>query len=312
MNVINFVAVDVETATSNRSSICQLSLAFVADGQITEKKSWLIQPPENKYDAFNTYIHGIDAAATAEAPAFPDVWPEIKSLLDNRIVVAHNTAFDMYALHDALELYSLDYPTFDYYCTLRLSKELLHGIPNYTLPEVYLACTGEHLQNHHDATADALACAEIMCRLFKLADVDSFETLAERFRIRKGEFAPGMFVAQSKMRDYSNRVNALDRIQIPDESQFDPDNYFYGKAVCFTGTCSFGTRLELLQKIADVGGIPVNSVTKKTDVLVVGQQDYRVVGEDGMSNKQEKAMKLLQSGQPIEILSESDFLQLIN
>ena len=56
MNVINFVAVDVETATSNRSSICQLSLAFVADGQITEKKSWLIQPPENKYDAFNTYL----------------------------------------------------------------------------------------------------------------------------------------------------------------------------------------------------------------------------------------------------------------
>ena len=88
-------------------------------------------------------------------------------------------------------------------------------------------------------------------------------------------------------------------------------NYFYGKNVCFTGTCSYGTRKELLQKIKDVGGIPSDSVTKKTEVLVVGQQDYRVVGEDGMSKKQEKAKALLDKGQDIEILSEIEFLSRI-
>ena len=52
-------------------------------------------------------------------------------------------------------------------------------------------------------------------------------------------------------------------------------------------------------------------MTKQTDVLVVGQQDYRVVGEDGMSEKQEKALKLLAKGQDIEILSETEFLSRI-
>ena len=63
--------------------------------------------------------------------------------------------------------------------------------------------------------------------------------------------------------------------------------------------------------VKDVGGIPMDSVTKNTDVLVVGQQDYRVVGADGMSSKQKKALCLLEKGQNIEILSESEFLERI-
>ena len=45
--------------------------------------------------------------------------------------------------------------------------------------------------------------------------------------------------------------------------------------------------------------------------LVIGQQDYRVVGESGLSNKQKKAMEFLNKGQDIEILSESEFLSMI-
>ncbi len=95
---------------------------------------------------------------------------------------------------------------------------------------------------------------------------------------------------------------------VGDPGKIDEGNYFYGKEVCFTGKCQFGIRKDLLQMVADIGGIPANSVTSHTDVLVVGQQDYRIVGEDGMSSKQEKAMKLKDKGQDIEIMSESEFL----
>ena len=44
-------------------------------------------------------------------------------------------------------------------------------------------------------------------------------------------------------------------------------------------------------------------------VTIVGQQDYRVVGDDGMSSKQEKAIKLIEKGSTLEILSEDDFLK---
>ena len=44
---------------------------------------------------------------------------------------------------------------------------------------------------------------------------------------------------------------------------------------------------------------------------VVGQQDYRRVGEDGMSTKQEKAMALKDAGQDIEVMSEEQFLSML-
>ena len=69
--------------------------------------------------------------------------------------------------------------------------------------------------------------------------------------------------------------------------------------------------MDAIQKVKDIGGIPMDNVTNDTDVLVVGQQDYKKVGDDGMSGKQEKAMKLLEKGKEIEILSEAEFLSRI-
>lgn len=68
-------------------------------------------------------------------------------------------------------------------------------------------------------------------------------------------------------------------------------------------------RADAQQKIADIGGANGSSVTKDTDFLIVGQQDYRVVGDDGMSHKQEKAIKQIEQGSTLEILSEDDFLK---
>ena len=53
-------------------------------------------------------------------------------------------------------------------------------------------------------------------------------------------------------------------------------------------------------------------MNKSTQILVVCQQDYRLVGEDGMSSKQEKAMALKDAGQDIEIMSEEQFLSMLN
>ena len=69
------------------------------------------------------------------------------------------------------------------------------------------------------------------------------------------------------------------------------------------------SRAAAFQQIADIGGILSNSVGKKTDFLIVGQQDFRIVGDDGMSNKQEKAVQLVSQGIPIEIMSEDEFLR---
>lgn len=70
-------------------------------------------------------------------------------------------------------------------------------------------------------------------------------------------------------------------------------NYFYGKNVCFTGTYSDDTRKGVLQENKEVGGVPSDFITKKPEVLIVGLQDFHVVGEAGMANKQKKLIDLI-------------------
>lgn len=69
------------------------------------------------------------------------------------------------------------------------------------------------------------------------------------------------------------------------------------------------TRPEAQKIISDIGGINAKTVNNQTDYLIVGQQDYRIVGDDVLSRKQEKAIEILQKGGAIEVLSEDEFLR---
>lgn len=303
----NFVAIDFETANADRSSICQIGITEVVDGILQPSKSWLVQPEGNDYDAFNIHIHGIKPEDTENSPKFPDVWKEVYPYLKDKVVVAHNTSFDMYALRDALDNYQIEYPTFDYFCTLRIARYIVKGCYSYSL-DVVLNYLGIEFDGHHKADNDSAGCAKLLLKCLDM-DGSTLEELEEKYNFHRGKFAPDTFIAHLAINKKS-KTEMLESLEEHPELA-DEGNYFYGKNVCFTGTCSYGTRKELLQKIKDVGGIPSDSVTKKTEVLVVGQQDYRVVGEDGMSKKQEKAKALLDKGQDIEILSEIEFLSRI-
>lgn len=302
----DFVAIDLETATSFRGSICEIGLAKVQNGKIVESKSWLVKPRNNKYDFFNIEIHGITPEMTANAPSFPEVWSEVIQYLNNNVVVAHNTAFDMYAIKDALEDYGIELPCFNYFCSLRIARKAFPGLYSYSLA---LLCEqiGVQFGTHHRAEEDARGCAEIFISALNALGLEDVDKLEETLLIRKGSFDGISHTPQKAKDKYVYKGSILKSI-IADETQFDENNYFYGKAVCFTGAFSFGLRKNLLQAIANIGGTPMDSVTKATNVLVVGQQDYRVVGSEGISGKQKKAMALIDKGQDLEIMSESEFL----
>lgn len=51
--MVNFVALDLETAYAYRGSICQIGITEVVDGEVLPSKSWLVQPKDNYYDDFN-------------------------------------------------------------------------------------------------------------------------------------------------------------------------------------------------------------------------------------------------------------------
>jgi len=70
-------------------------------------------------------------------------------------------------------------------------------------------------------------------------------------------------------------------------------------------------RKEAMQLVVDLGGHVGDSVTKKTNYLILGNNDYCPTIKEGKSSKQKKAETLKLSGQDIEIISEDVFYDLV-
>ena len=301
---MDFITLDFETATSQRHSPCEVGLTFVKNNQIVDTKTWLIKPINNEYDGFNIYIHGITPKDTADKPEFNELWSELRPIIENQFLIAHNAGFDISVLRKTLELYKLPFPTLDYSCSYIFSKKVWEGLPAYDLKTL---CKVNNIPlKHHRAGADSRATAELALKAFEIAGITALNDFPEKLKTTIGRLYEGGYKPSETK--WASRTRDLSKI-VSDPAKHNLDSIFYGRTVVFTGTLSSMVRAEAQQMIADIGGINGNSVTKDTDFLIVGQQDYRVVGDDGMSSKQEKAVKLIEKGSTLEILSEDDFLK---
>lgn len=181
---MNFIAVDFETANSNRSSICSVGFAIVENGQLIGTEHIYIKPTPDYYDGMNTMIHGISHRHTHDKATFKQQWPDLEKYFHNQVMVAHNAAFDCSALRAALDVGGLPYPDMDFHCTYRLAKEVL-PLYNHKLNEV-----SNHFGitlKHHDAESDARACALIALRLCSAYNVDSLEALSAAVGFKTGK-----------------------------------------------------------------------------------------------------------------------------
>ena len=92
---MNFIAIDFETANSNRNSPCEIGIVKVENFKITDKKSFLIRPKENYFDWMNTQIHGIDEGTVENEPEFDVIYSKIKNDFEKYPILAHNASFDI-------------------------------------------------------------------------------------------------------------------------------------------------------------------------------------------------------------------------
>lgn len=164
--MLDFAAIDFETANSSRSSVCSVGVVIVTNGEITDSYYHLIRPIPNYYDIFTTRVHGLTWVDTADAPLFPEVWAEIAPKIRHLPLVAHNKAFDESCLKSVFKAYDMDYPDYPFLCTLIAARRAFRRgqLENYQLHTVAKAC-GYDLRNHHHALADAEACAAIALKI---------------------------------------------------------------------------------------------------------------------------------------------------
>ena len=166
--MLNFAAIDFETANYHRSSVCSVGVVIVRNGQIVEKIYHLIRPEPEWYSYWNTKIHGLTIVDTENAKIFPQVWAEIEPKIAGLPLVAHNSPFDEGCLRAVFRVYQMDYPDYEFYCTCRASRRIFgKTLPNHKLHTVATHC-GFDLTNHHHALADAEACAVIAMRVLNI------------------------------------------------------------------------------------------------------------------------------------------------
>lgn len=169
-----FIAIDVETANYHATSICALGAVKVSDGQVVDRFYELIKPEPNWYVRhFSENIHGIFPEDTNGAETFDRVWLRMArrfGYASGEItlpLVAHNKSFDERCLKASFNCYGMTWLDNDFYCTLskarrEIPKAMVGG--SYSLPCV-CRFLGIPFNNHHNALADAEACAEIAITL---------------------------------------------------------------------------------------------------------------------------------------------------
>jgi len=153
--MISFTAIDFETATYKRHSICQVGIIRFENGEIKDEYKSLIQPPENCYFKRLQDIHGITPGMTKKSPTFGKIWEKISHYIEDQTVVAHNGfSFDFQCLKQALEYYNIAVPLYKQQCTYKI-----YGKKLTVLCDKY----GIEL-NHHDALSDAKACGILFAK----------------------------------------------------------------------------------------------------------------------------------------------------
>ena len=307
-NLIDFLAIVFETATSNMDSACSVGIAVVSDLKIVYTHHAYIQPPGNEYDARNIQIHGITAEQTAHEKSGPEVLLPIAKLLDSTVVVAHNAQFDMSVLRKSMGFF----PEIDF-----AFVDTMDMVKTYDICKRDLASCATHfgidMENHHNALDDAVTCANIAIACVKNSQYDRMADFCMRTKSVKirwfSELKAQDTVSFRKSRVYQPPISSLPLEEL--HAAADKNHPLYGKRIVFTGELSMD-RATAAKMAAKAGAEVKSGVSKKTDYLVVGAQDCAVVGADGMSSKEEKAHALNATGTAhIHIVNEQEFLNLL-
>lgn len=157
----DFVAVDVETANFERSSICAIGAVKVRNGVIVDRRYSLVKPEPDYYSWRCTQVHGLTDEDTWNAPTFGEVWEEWLPWLENLPLVAHNAAFDSACISSACRIYGFEAPGL-FRCTLQEArKKIPKGMCASKTLDSLCDFFGIPLDNHHCAFDDAEACAKL-------------------------------------------------------------------------------------------------------------------------------------------------------
>ena len=165
--MIECIAIDFETANSERSSICAVGWAIFNQHKIIESGKLLVKPVPFYFDHFNVSIHKIKEGDCLDKPNFKHIWDKVlNDKVKGKYVFCHNAGFDISCLRKYHDTIAVHYPEFQYFDSIHFAKGLWKEKQTYSLPIIVKEFNYQF--KHHDAEEDAKACASIIiegCRI---------------------------------------------------------------------------------------------------------------------------------------------------
>lgn len=284
---MHFVAIDVETANADMGSICQIGVATFVEGQLADEWSTLVDP-EDYFDEVNISIHGIEPRMVKGQPKLPQIADRLRETLEGSLCVCH-THFDRIALTRAYLRYQLNPIATSWLDSARVVRRTWKDLAwtGYGLANVCAKIGYEF--KHHDALEDAKAAGYVLLAAMR----ESRQDLDAWMRRVNQPIDP----------ESSSSGAAVQR-------DGNPEGDLYGEVIVFTGALEI-PRAEAADLAASVGCQVAAGVTKKTTILVVGDQDVTKLAGHEKSSKHRKAEQLVTVGRRIRIVRETDFKALV-
>lgn len=256
----DYIIFDIETTglDSSYDEVIEIGAIKVKNNKIVSKFNSLVKP-KNEIDEYITELTGITNEMVKDAPTIEEILPDFMNYIGNDILIGHNVNFDINFIYDNLYRNKFDVLTNDFIDTMRISRKLLPELPHHRLIDLAKYFKIDSTNNHR-----SLKDCEITMNVYEnlkeiaLQKYDNVDEFKNAFKKHKKE-----------------GLRAKDIVST--NTEFDVDNLFYDKYVAITGTLEKMLRKEAMQIIVDLGGHCEDGVTKKTNFLILGNNDYNPI-----------------------------------
>ena len=280
--ISDYVVIDIESTglQFQFDEIIEIGIARVRNNIVVETYSQLIKPIQ-AINGFITSFTGITNDMVKNMPSILDVKDSVLEFIGDDIILGHNTAFDLAFLNFRFNTKISN----QYMDTLQFARKVFPNLKNHKLTT--LVKNFNLSKNEHRALADCISTKQLYDLIKK--------TMAEK------NFKIETLWSTGKVKNI-----------VSNNTVFDEDGPYYERHMVFSGTLEKMTKSEAEQLVVDVGAILDNSVTKKTNILILGSTEQNSILKGKKSAKQIKAEKYIQEGQDLEIIDQFTFYNIMD
>lgn len=297
----DFTVIDLETTglVPSIDRILEVGAIRVRNNIPVQNLSFLIRPINDtdiSVPYFVTDLTGITETEIRESGLLPQTAVnEFLDFIGTDFLMGYNTSFDINFLYDLIK--SINHTNFknNYIDVMRIARKALPDLKHHRLKDL-IKYFNIPIEQKHRSLSD---CSHTLQVFEKLEDLVESKDGIDLF-----------LSAFHKKHNHRPDVQAKDITT--NNITFDETNPFFQENVCFTGKMDSLIRKEAMQLIKDIGGVPQDRVTTKTDFLVLGDTSLLATVKDGVTGKLKKAHDFMAQGFDISVISETVFLDMLH